>query len=239
VTPRPLPARTSTSHAAPLRSPHRRRLARVALGAALVLGVGNLAVVAAVPVARASEGTARPAQVAGVDHLRALDDRVWRGNAPTEEGYADLARAGVRTVVDLRAERDLDVPTDLLAELGLRRVHLPIRDGQTPTTEQVAALLRAVEETDGIVYVHCGAGVGRSGSMSAAYLVAAGSETPTGALRRSLSVGPPSLEQIRYMSTVDTTGAGEDGIVTDTVRAASRVLDAPRRTWSRLHDLTE
>jgi protein-tyrosine phosphatase len=204
-----------------------------------VLGVGNLAVAVAVPAARASEGTARPAQVGGVEHLRAVDDRVWRGSQPTEQGYADLARAGVRIVVDLRAERDLDVPTGLLAELGIRRLHLPIRDGQTPTTEQVAALLRAVEETDGVVYVHCGAGVGRSGSMSAAYLVTTGAETPAGALRRSLSVGPPSLEQIRYMSTVDPTGAGEDGIITGTVRAASRVLDAPRRTWSRLHDLTE
>lgn len=228
----PLPARAFSS-----RSPHRRRVARVALGAALVLGVGNLAVVAAVPVARASEGTARPAAVTGVDHLRAVDDRLWRGGQPTEQGYADLAAAGVRTVVDLRAERDLDVPTDLLAELGLPRVHLPIRDGQTPTTEQVATLLRAVEETEGIVYVHCGAGVGRSGSMSAAYLVATGAEDPAGALRRSLSVGPPSLEQIRYMSTVDGTGQGEDGVVTDSLRVASRVLDAPRRTWSRLHQL--
>lgn len=221
----------------PSRPPQRRRLARVALGAALVLGVGNLAVVAAVPVARASEGIARPAPVTGVEHLRAVDDRVWRGNAPTEQGYRDLARAGVRTVVDLRAERDLDVPSALLADLGVRRIALPVRDGQTPTTEQVAVLLRAVEATDGLVYVHCGAGVGRSGSMSAAYLVATGAETPAGALRRSLSVGPPSLEQIRYMSTLDAAGAGDEGVVTDTVRAASRVLDAPRRTWSRLHQL--
>ena len=227
----PLPPRATA------RSPHRRRLARVALGAALVLGVGNLAVVAAVPVARAAEGTARPAPVTGVEHLRAVDDRVWRGNAPTEQGYRELARAGVRTVVDLRAERDLDVPTALLADLGIRRIALPVRDGQTPTTEQVAVLLRAVTETDGLVYVHCGAGVGRSGSMSAAYLVATGAETPAGALRRSLSVGPPSLEQIRYMSTLDAAGAGDDGVVTDTVRVASRVLDAPRRTWSRLHQL--
>lgn len=223
-----MPARSSSSHS------WRRRLARVTLGAALVLGVGNLAVVATVPVARAAEGTARPASVTGVEHLRAVDDRVWRGNAPTEQGYRDLARAGVRTVVDLRAERDLHVPTGLLAELGVRRVSLPVRDGQTPSRAQVAALLRAVEETDGLVYLHCGAGVGRSGSMSAAYLVATGTETPAGALRRSLSVGPPSLEQIRYMSTVDTGGVGADGLVTDTVRVASRVLDAPRRTWSRI-----
>src|SRR5690606_9583184 len=100
------------------------------------------------------------------------DARVWRGRAPDAPAYAALAEAGVTDVVDLRAERDLDVPEALLDELGVARHHLPIRDGQTPDHADVQAFLAIVEQADGLVYVHCGAGVGRTGSMAAAYLLA-------------------------------------------------------------------
>ena len=194
-----------------------------------VLVVSNAGIALAVPVVRLSVPVDRPADVRGVEHLRAVDDKVWRGDAPSREGYAGLAKAGVTTVVDLRAERDIEPPLDLLRDLGLTRVALPVRDGQTPTPEQVRAFQRVVAESPGLVYVHCGAGVGRTGSMAGAYLVSAGDDAGD-ALLRNLSVGPPSVEQIWYV-------ARSDGSLQQPplpVRALSRVLDAPRRTWSNL-----
>ncbi|WP_406215152.1 hypothetical protein [Streptomyces canus] len=44
------------------------------------------------------------------------------------------------------------------------------------------------------MFVHCGAGVGRTGTMAAAYLVKTGEQSS--AVRRNLAVGPPSIEQI-------------------------------------------
>ena len=53
---------------------------------------------------------------------------------------------------------------------------------------------------DGTVFVHCGAGVGRTGAMVGAYLVDQGELSGSAALRRNLAVGPPSLEQIAFVA---------------------------------------
>ncbi len=166
----------------------------------------------------------------GVDNLRAVDDRLLRGGAPSAIGYRELARQGVTTVVDLRTERDVDVPIELLDQLGIDLVRLPIRDGQTPTDDQVRTFLDAVDHADGRVYVHCGAGVGRTGAMVAAYAVAMGRRSAHQALRDNLTIGPPSVEQIYYAAFVDTDRFAQPPALISTV---SRFLDAPRRIWSR------
>ena len=135
-----------------------------------------------------------------------VDERLWRGDGPERRGYRELAARGVRTVVDLRAERDLDVPEELLEELDIERVHIPIRDGQTPTRAQVEQSLEVMRTTDHRVYLHCGAGLGRTGVMAAAYLAATGQAGPWEALRRNLAIGPASLEQIVYATSLERGG---------------------------------
>ena len=166
----------------------------------------------------------------GVDNLRVVDAHVLRGDAPSETGYRELTRQGVTTVVDLRAEHDLDVPVDLLDDLGVDLVALPIRDGQTPTADQVRTFLDVVEQADGLVYLHCGAGVGRTGAMAAAYVVATGQQSRLGALHDNLAVGPPSVEQIFYATSLQTGHFDQPPAL---ITSMSRLLDAPRRLWSR------
>ncbi len=175
---------------------------------------------------------AAAADAEGIDNLHVVDDRLLRGAAPSAEGLRDLAALGVTTVVDLRAEVDLADRGELLAELGMERFHLPIRDGQLPSADQARKLLRIVEAADGKVFLHCGAGVGRTGALTAWYLNATGQAGGTSALRYNLSVGPPSLEQIVF--SVKTAGGDYDrpGVG---VTVLSRVLDGPRRIW---HNLT-
>ncbi len=57
---------------------------------------------------------------------------------------------------------------------------------------QANQFIEAVQSFEGVVLVHCGAGVGRTGTMAAAYLVRSGEATPNEALWRNLAVGPPS-----------------------------------------------
>jgi protein-tyrosine phosphatase len=175
---------------------------------------------------------AAAADASGIDNLHVVDGRLLRGAAPSAEGLRDLAALGVTTVVDLRAEADLVRRDDLLAELGMERFHLPIRDGQLPSAAQARELLRIVEDADGTVFLHCGAGVGRTGALTAFYLNATGQTDGTGALRHNLSVGPPSLEQIAFSVKTASGSYDRPGVG---VTALSRVLDAPRRIW---HNLT-
>ncbi|HEX9970210.1 MAG TPA: hypothetical protein VGB03_08730, partial [Acidimicrobiales bacterium] len=72
----------------------------VVLGAvAAFLVLGNLAVLGASAVAReAAPSTDVPAPE-GIRNFAVVDQRVWRGAAPSTAGYQALAERGVTTVV--------------------------------------------------------------------------------------------------------------------------------------------
>ena len=212
-----------------------RRVAALLLkgvaGVVAFLVVGNLAILAASFWARGTTDRVMPtSSIEGVENLRAVDDRVWRGGAPTAEGYRNLALSGVTTVVDLRAEEGIEGDIGTVTDLGMRMVRIPMRDGQVPSAAEVETFLAATGESAGNVFVHCGAGVGRTGAMVGAYLVNQGELSGSAALRRNLAVGPPSLEQIAFVAKMGHGLPEKPGAV---LTAMSRFLDAPRRMWSR------
>lgn len=94
-----------------------------------------------------------------------------------------LRRCGVTVLITL-TEKDL--PQALLQQHGLRNLHLPVYDQEPPTVAQIqmllarmSAMLRAGE----VLAVHCLAGLGRTGTVLAAWLVREGL-TAEEALRR-------------------------------------------------------
>lgn len=56
--------------------------------------------------------------------------------------------------------------------LGIRYVHLPVRDGRAIAIARLSAILSSIEEgiVNGVVLIHCGAGMSRSPAVVAAYL---------------------------------------------------------------------
>ncbi|PAZ12962.1 hypothetical protein CLM62_26840 [Streptomyces sp. SA15] len=218
------------------RRPLSRRSLRIlilpALGYLTLWATGALGILALSFWAR--EETPAPAgtrTVQGVHHFQPVDaeGRLRRGAAPSPAGYRQLASMGITTVVDLRAE---DLSAHQLAgprNAGLDVVRLPIRDGQTPKPEQVRRFLDVVAKASGPVFVHCGAGVGRTGTMAAAYLVHTGEESSPMAVRRNLAVGPPSIEQIYYGLNLSLSKAEQPPLP---VVVVSRLVDGPRRMWS-------
>lgn len=93
-----------------------------------------------------------------------------------------LLDANVRRFVDLTEAREGLAPYDrMLAELasarGIEVVHVrhPIRDLDIPTAARMRGIVDAVlAPHDGVTYVHCWGGIGRTGTVAGCLLVEAG-----------------------------------------------------------------
>jgi len=201
-----------------------RRGAIVLVGYAVAVVLSHLAIITSVYIGRAVGDDPRT-DFYGIANFRVVDDKVWAGGQPIPQAYADLYDRGVRLIVDLRTGASDDrneADLDHLAELGMGYLRMSVPDGNVPTDDQVERFVQAVESTDGIVLVHCGAGVGRSSSMTAAYLRATGRDAH---IADHLTLGQHTVEQLWFISTGDTNFV---------VHGASELLDAPRRAWSRI-----
>jgi atypical dual specificity phosphatase len=105
----------------------------------------------------------------------------------------DFAAHGVALVVNLHERPH---PPGALAQFGLNELHLPVKDFHSPTDEQIDAALAAIDASVSSgqrVVVHCGGGLGRTGTLVACYLVARGMSAED-ALHRVRSARPGSVE---------------------------------------------
>jgi uncharacterized protein (TIGR01244 family) len=115
-----------------------------------------------------------PLKLAGVENFQKVNDWVYRGAQPTDQGFAALAKLGIRTVVDLRqiGEHSQAYEQQVVEAAGMRYVSVPMKGMSTPTSEQVSRVLSLLEDAAvEPVFVHCHRGADRTGAIIACYRI--------------------------------------------------------------------
>jgi atypical dual specificity phosphatase len=112
-----------------------------------------------------------------------------------------LAADGVTLLVNLHQRAH---PPATLARHGLAELHLPVADFTPPTQAQLRRGVEAIADAvaDGRrVAVHCGAGLGRTGTLVACYLVRGGLAAGD-AIARVRAARPGSVETAEQAAAV-------------------------------------
>ena len=120
-----------------------------------------------------------------------------RSNLP--ETLHALRCRGIGAVVSLDEE---GLPDDVVAQSGFEYRHFPIDDFCAPTVEQAKAFARFVDEQlarGHAVVAHCWAGIGRTGTMLACYLIHGGQPADEAQRKVRRLGGIESREQERFL----------------------------------------
>lgn len=104
-----------------------------------------------------------------VTNFGKVTENYYRGAQPRENEYAELARLGIKTIIDLRDD-PRDYAKSMTEQAGMQYVNLPMSDKSYPAAESVEKFLSLVNEKNNLpVYVHCAGGRHRTGAMTAVY----------------------------------------------------------------------
>jgi protein tyrosine phosphatase (PTP) superfamily phosphohydrolase (DUF442 family) len=136
-----------------------------------------------------SRSIARKIPVPGVPNFAEVTPTLFRGAQPTELGFKTLAQMGVQVIVDLRSGDEAKREQKEVTALGMKFVGLPWRctDPKDDDFANFLALLR--DNTDKKIFVHCRAGIDRTGMMIASYRMAEQGWTAAEALREMKAFG--------------------------------------------------
>jgi tyrosine-protein phosphatase SIW14 len=105
----------------------------------------------------------------GLPNFGQVTPNLFRGAQPKRNGYRTLQALGVNIVIDMRGNQSEQWA---VKELGMQYVSIPW-DARSPSDEVIADFLKVIEENpDKKVFVHCHAGIDRTGMAIASYRMA-------------------------------------------------------------------
>ncbi|MDY3556724.1 dual specificity protein phosphatase 23 [Gemmata sp. JC717] len=122
-------------------------------------------------------------RLAALARPRSADDLLW------------LRRHGIDVLVSLTEN---PLPRNWLNDAGLLAVSVPVPDMEPPSQRQfdhVLATVKRAHDSQMGVAIHCAAGLGRTGTVLAAYFVSTGM-TARDALRKVRELRPGSVETL-------------------------------------------
>lgn len=113
------------------------------------------------------------ASAPGVPNFHKVNDGLYRGGQPSNEGFKNLAKLGIKTVIDLRIPSgESNREKQVVESLGMRYYHIPLHGGETPTQRDIDRTFSILlDSSQWPVFVHCREGKDRTGMIIACYRI--------------------------------------------------------------------
>jgi tyrosine-protein phosphatase SIW14 len=129
--------------------------------------------------------------VEGIHNFYKVDEHVYRGAQPTNEGFRYLAKIGVKTVIDLRgAGEGRRNEESVVTAAGMKYINVPMTGLTPPSEAEIIKILGMLEDgTTGPVFVHCQRGADRTGAVIASYRIEHDGWDNTHALKEAMANG--------------------------------------------------
>ena len=111
---------------------------------------------------------AQPLELTGVPNLHRISDQLYRGGQPTKDGFLELKKLGIKTIINLRLYNS---DRNEIQDSNFAYERIPMT-AFFPRTDDVIRFLKIVTDKNLTpVYVHCQRGADRTGMMCAIYRI--------------------------------------------------------------------
>jgi protein tyrosine phosphatase (PTP) superfamily phosphohydrolase (DUF442 family) len=129
--------------------------------------------------------------VEGIHNFYKVDEHVYRGAQPTDEGFRYLAKLGVKTVIDLRgAGEGRRNEESVVTAAGMKYINIPMTGLTPPSEAEITKILGMLEDgATGPIFVHCQRGADRTGAVIASYRIDHDGWDNARALKEAMSNG--------------------------------------------------
>jgi tyrosine-protein phosphatase SIW14 len=179
----------------------------------------HLSVALVVVVSATGLATSATAQIAGVTNFHQVNDHIFRGAQPTDDGFKSLAKLGVKTVIDLRETDSRSAAEKKVVEgAGMRYINIPLQGMSAPSQADVAKVMALFDDPSaGPVFVHCRRGADRTGTVVACYRIAHDGWDNAKALREAKTDGMSWVEVAMQHYVMTYQGSAATGAATTVV----------------------
>ena len=106
--------------------------------------------------------------VRGLVNFAKVSNELYRGAQPDSQGFAELKRIGVKTIINLRVRYS---DKKMIKGLGFQYVHIHVNPWHMEDEDVVSFLKVASNPKNQPVFVHCAQGADRTGTMVAMYRI--------------------------------------------------------------------
>src|SRR5947207_536453 len=134
---------------------HKNALFHFVLACALTASLaGPVAAKTPAPAAAAAaQAIAVPARI-HIDNFGVVNANYFRGSQPKGQDFADLKKLGVKLIIDLAEEGDINEGANA-AQAGMKFLRIPMNTSVEPSADVVAQFLKIVTDpANQPVYVH-------------------------------------------------------------------------------------